>query len=80
MEFYIDVYRRSGKWYTREKIREKENMRMYEKRFLRFLLSNLPAIIEDGYVVISSTENDEGFHYGLYKYSELKEEAYGTSD
>ena len=73
MHIRIDVYKPSGKWYTGEDIHHNTNIQLYEPAFKQFVKDHLPAQYRGSFIVVTSCDDDPGFHNCLYRYDELME-------
>lgn len=64
----IAVYKPTGKWYTESEVRSDKDVPIYDPEFKKFILKNLPAHYDGGFVVVRSCDDDPGFHNVLYVY------------
>lgn len=71
MHIKIDVYKPSGKWYAGENVRHNIDIPIYEPAFNEFVKEHLPAQYGGGFVVVTSCDDDPGFHNVLLRYDEL---------
>lgn len=67
----IAVFKNSGKYYTSCEAEHKRNLMIFEDEWKEFVITNLPAKIEDGFVVVMDLPDGEGFHCVHYRYEEL---------
>lgn len=68
----ISVFKPSGKWYTSTEIEVNEEYPVWSDDFKELIKNNLPARIEDGYVVTTNmTESSYVFAEQLYLMNKL---------
>lgn len=73
MHIRIDIYKPSGKWYTGHDVRHDANIPIHEPAFMRFVKEHLPAQYGGSFIVVTSCDDDPGFHNMLLRSSELLE-------
>lgn len=72
MEIDIVVYKESGKYYSNNVVVSEVDIPLYSDDFIPFVVKNLPARVEGGFVVVRDANDDNGtFHEALYRMDEL---------
>lgn len=72
MKLMITVFKESGKFYANNEVESNQDIALFQPEFKDFIKNNLPAKIEDGFVIVQDMPNEnQGFHIKLYRMSEL---------
>lgn len=72
LKINILVFKENGKFYSNAEVEHPADIKLWSDEFKPFIRDNLPADLEEGYVVVVDQEGGEGFHTALYKSNELR--------